>query len=119
LSIFANSFSVFRESRFPFSTIQSKIIEKLQLVFENNALFFWNEFDGKSVGVLFRPGFLQNTEFNIMRSQFCCKVDGKEKVQSKNNRKEERVFQEPNFDEIICEILEISNHLLTLVTRKC
>jgi hypothetical protein len=91
------------------SSVQNKVLEKLQSVFENHALFFWNEFDGKTLGVLFRPSFLENASFNILNTQFRAA-----KAAGKGKKEKDEASVEPNWDEIINQIVEISNHLLIL-----
>lgn len=101
------------------SSVQNKVVEKLQSIFENQAIFFWNEFDGKSLGVLFRPSFMETAAFNILNSQFrSAKADSKATGKGKKEKAEETVF-EPNWDEIINQIIEISNHLLILTKKNC
>lgn len=84
------------------TTTQQQIVDKLQILLSTKALIFWNEFSGGFVGILFRPSFLETKGFNILGSHL--QMVKRDERNSGN--------MDPNFEEIILQVVDAANGTL-------
>jgi len=91
---------VYRESSSKVHPIQANVVRKLMECFHDEVLFFWDEFTGKHVGIMYRPDFkvvandttTNNAVFAVLQSQYRlyqCVGDGDNNDDNEDDEEEE------------------------------
>jgi hypothetical protein len=91
--------------------IQANIIRKLRKLFHHYALFFWDDSDGQYLGILWRPRFFTTKEFTVTESRYRTPHTNKGNETSK-------VIMEANYEEIIHDMIQVANGMLSKSTRQ-
>ncbi len=87
--------------------IQAETFEKLRIFVEPMAVLFWDEYRGDRIGLVWRPKMFLSNTFTVLQSRFKLAFST---VSNMNNKEFTMI---PNTAEIINQLIEISNGIIT------
>ncbi len=85
--------------------VQCQIVDKLREAYRDEAVFFWDETTGRELGVLLKPQFKAEGEFQVLNSKL--RTFASEEGDSSNNSK-----MVANIPELLEQIVRVSEGLL-------